>query len=188
MNTKLDIDSEVMIVLWEFMEGLFGSSFTSQYGKQAKTWLKHFQRKKFTPAHIELGKKKCEELGETHSPNLSTFSRYCTPEFNDYRLPDEDEAYLMATRGDWRIAIVWHAVTKVGQWEFRTWPENKSRKAFEKHYRNLFRLYVAGERFVIPVCDVPQIKGPEPTAEEVAAARIVLSRFVGREDAFKPKA
>lgn len=187
MNTRIDINSDDMIELWKFMGEHYGATFTTPYGNQVKTWMAHFKRKGFTPRHLELGMQKCVELSETHSPNLSTFSKYCTPEFHDFRLPDEDEAYLMATRGDWRVPIVWHAVTKVGQWEFRTWPEGKSRKAFIKQYKKLFRLYVAGERFVIPRNDIPQLAEPEPTDEEVAAARVILRKFIGKKDAFKPK-
>jgi len=176
-----------MIDLWKFMGEQYDGSFTTRFGNQLKIWMTHFKRKKFSPRHLELGMEKCVELSEVHAPNLSTFSARCTPEFHDYRLPDEDEAYLMATRGDWRVPIVWHAVSKVGQWEFRTWPEGKSRKAFVKQYQKLFRLHVAGERFVIPVLDVPQLTEPEPSDEEVAAARVILSRFIGKKNAFKPK-
>ena len=187
MNTRIDINGQDMIALWKFMGELYGPSFTSQYGNQVKTWLKHFQRKGFTPRHLELGMEKCRELCETHSPNLSTFSSRCTPEFHDYRLPDEDEAYRLAVRGDWKIPIVWHAVAKVGQYEFRNWPESRSRKAFIKQYKKLFRLHVAGERFVIPQSDVQELPMPKPSKEEVKAALVVLRDYIGKEDAFKPK-
>jgi len=187
MNTRIEIDNDDMIAVWKFMGEHFGASFTSQYGNQVKTWMKHFKRKKFTPAHLELGMEKCRELSETHAPNLSTFSRYCTPQMHDFHLPDEEEAFLMATRKDWRVPIVWFAVNKVGQWEFRTWPEGKSRKAFIKQYQKLFRLYVAGERFVIPVRDVPQLSEPEPSKEEIEDARIFLRAFGSRKDGFQPK-
>ena len=141
MNTRIEINNEDMIALWKFMGELYGASFTSQYGNQVKTWMNHFKRKRFTPSHLELGMEKCREACEIHSPNLSAFSARCTPAYDNYNLPDECKAYSMAVKRVWKYPIVWHAVVKVGQWEFRNWTETRSRKAFVKQYQKLFRLY-----------------------------------------------
>ena len=187
MNTKIEISDDDMRALWEFMGDQYGASFTKQYGMKLREWRKTFIRKGFTPRHLELGMQKCLELCETHAPNLSTFSSRCTPSMHDYHLPDEDEAYMMAVRKLWTHPIVWHAVKNVGQYEFRQWPESRSRKAFIKEYLKLFRLHVAGERLVIPVCDVEALPQPLPTKDELIESRDYLKVYLGRNPGFNPE-
>jgi len=171
MKTKTEISNDVMEQLWKFMGDLYGPSFTSQYAHKIIEWKRHFERLGLTPGHLELGMRKCEALGETHAPNMSTFSGRCKPDYKDLGLPDEDMAYDMVVNKRWHHAIVYHAWKKFTSWDFYRWPESRSRKEFVKEYRRLVDLWIAGERFVIPRTDAPALPPREINTDIVEEER-----------------
>lgn len=171
-----------MLDLWEFFEDQHGDGFKQVERKKSVAWLRRFQREGFTPSHLELGKRKDMELCETFAPNLNTFVSWCRPTYADYGLPDEDDAFNMAVRREWRKhPILWHVVNDIGAIQFHNdWSEKQCRKQFIKAYRKFFSRHVGGQQYVLAIPEVPQLPPPTATKDEIKAARKMV------EDMLRP--
>lgn len=136
--------------LVEFYKKQYGEVFTLAHEVKMKTWGRYFRNEDITPGHIEYGKRACKSLCESNPPGLLVFAKRCKPSFKEIGVPSVEQAYINATRSCWSHPLIFHAVKNIGEFNFKRWPATRTRKAFEKEYKQLIKLWIAGERFFLP--------------------------------------
>ena len=146
---------------------IFGNPWTSQFDSDdvfeshIRLWQEGLSKR--SGREVALGLAKCKSKppglnGKVWPPNLPEFNSMCDPAPEDAGLPSTREAFLFACGRNWVNPAIYDAAVRVGIFELRNWPEQKSWARFEKSYAETVGKAFRGD----PITGAP---GREPRLE-----------------------
>lgn len=150
---------------------------TNNDPKARSVWLQDLRHNGVTDEMINAGIVKASTLD--WPPSCGEFIKLCRPSAEDIGAPAPEDAYSAAAVGNWSLhPLVWHAAKAVGTYELRNHAEANTRPRFLREYDQMVKRYASGERFDLPVQDVPQIErkhmSKEACRERIAGIKAML--------------
>lgn len=169
---------------WSAMSKLLGDRWVLKHGAAPSREWRRLLARYATGTPGELAARIVKQLqpngrGEVWPPEMADVIAMARPRPEDFGLPTVSEAYRDATHGRWsRHPVVYEAARRVGTFELRNQPEQRSRQAFEREYSEVCGEWMAGSRFEIPQAPRLERKAPAKAREEVAREHIARMRQV----------
>jgi hypothetical protein len=120
---------------------------------------------------LKRGLDLCARTIDNFVPSLAEFRDRCLPSIEELGIPDLDDAWGLAAKGELSHPIVWHVAMKTGAYEIKNRAEKEMKPIFAKHYVEIVNQARMGMKFTIPSCptlpkpdDILFIKASEETA------------------------
>jgi hypothetical protein len=124
-----------------------------------------------TRLDLKRGLDVCARTNDNFVPSVAEFRNRCLPSLDELGIPDLDDAWSLAAKGELSHPVVWHVAMKVGAYEIKNRSEKEMKPIFAKHYVEIVNQARMGMKFTIPSCptlpkpdDILFIKASEETA------------------------